>query len=79
MESEGSLVCSQEPATGLYTESDQSSPHPSIQYFNIPFNIILPCKPDHPHRFIRVFPTGILEAFLVFPMFATFPIHPPEE
>jgi hypothetical protein len=28
MESEGSLPCSQEPATGLYPEPDDSSPHP---------------------------------------------------
>jgi hypothetical protein len=28
MEPEGSLPCLQEPATGPYPESDQSSPHP---------------------------------------------------
>jgi hypothetical protein len=27
MESEGSLSCSQKPATGLYPEPDESSPH----------------------------------------------------
>jgi hypothetical protein len=27
MELEGSLLCSQEPATGPYPESDESSPH----------------------------------------------------
>jgi hypothetical protein len=28
MELEGSLSCSQEPATGPYPESDESNPHP---------------------------------------------------
>jgi len=29
MEPEGSLLCSQEPVTGTYPESGESSPHPS--------------------------------------------------
>jgi hypothetical protein len=28
MEHEGSLPCLQEPATGPYTESEESNPHP---------------------------------------------------
>jgi hypothetical protein len=28
MDQEGSLPCSQEPATGSYSEPDESSPHP---------------------------------------------------
>jgi hypothetical protein len=28
MEPEGSFLCSQEPATGLYSEPDRSNPHP---------------------------------------------------
>jgi hypothetical protein len=30
MEPEGSLLCSQEPSTGLYPEPDQSSPYDLI-------------------------------------------------
>jgi len=41
MEPEGSLLCSQEPATGTYPEQDVSSPHPH-NYFKIRSNIILP-------------------------------------
>jgi hypothetical protein len=32
MEAEGSLSCSQEPATGLYAESDESSPQLPILF-----------------------------------------------
>jgi len=32
MEPEGSLLCSQEPATGHYPEPDESSPHPQILF-----------------------------------------------
>jgi hypothetical protein len=42
MESEGSLSCSQEPATGPYPEQDESTTHLSSLLFNIHFNIILP-------------------------------------
>jgi hypothetical protein len=43
MEPEGSLPCSQEPVTGPYPESDQSSPYHLI-LFKINFNIILPLR-----------------------------------
>jgi hypothetical protein len=33
MEAEGSLPCSQEPASGLYRESDESSQHPPGLFF----------------------------------------------
>jgi hypothetical protein len=32
MEPEGSLLCSQEPATDTYPEQDESSPYDAIQY-----------------------------------------------
>jgi hypothetical protein len=31
-ESQGSLLCSQEPAIGPYPEPEESSPHPSILF-----------------------------------------------
>jgi hypothetical protein len=40
MESEGSLLCSQEPSTGHYPEPDQSSPYHSI-LSKIHYKIIL--------------------------------------
>jgi hypothetical protein len=42
MESEGSLLCSQELITGPYFEPDESSPHPQPHFPKIHFNIILP-------------------------------------
>jgi len=45
MEPEGSLPCSQDPATGPSSEPDESSPHLQILYlFKIHFINILPCK-----------------------------------
>jgi hypothetical protein len=41
MEPEGSLLCSQEPATGPHPESDESSPHPPTFFPSDPFQI--PC------------------------------------
>jgi hypothetical protein len=42
MEPEGSLPCSQKPATGPYTESDASSPHPPTLFPSYPFQYYLP-------------------------------------
>jgi hypothetical protein len=42
MELESSLLCLQEHIAGHTTESDESSPHPPIYFFNIRFNIIFP-------------------------------------
>jgi hypothetical protein len=42
MELEGSLWCSQEPASGPCRETDGSSPNPTLSFVKISFNIILP-------------------------------------
>jgi hypothetical protein len=44
MESEASLICSQEPATSLYTEPDESSlrPRKLVYFLKTYFNVILP-------------------------------------
>jgi hypothetical protein len=39
MEQEGSLPCSQQSATGIYSEPVESTPHPRTVLFKIPFNI----------------------------------------
>jgi hypothetical protein len=45
MESESSCPCSQEPATGLCVEPDDSGPHRPSNFFKIHFNIIIPPVP----------------------------------
>jgi hypothetical protein len=45
MEPEGSLSCSQEPATGPYPEPDESNHIPKPYFPNFHFNIILPSTP----------------------------------
>jgi hypothetical protein len=42
MEPEGSLPCSQDPATGVKPEPDESSPHLPTLFSKIHSNIILP-------------------------------------
>jgi len=45
-------------------------------FFNIHFNIILPCTPDLPSGlFPSPFPTKMLHAFLLCPMYATCSYH----
>jgi hypothetical protein len=45
MESEGSLPCSQQPATGPYSDPDPSSLHISPYFPKIRSNIIFQCMP----------------------------------
>jgi hypothetical protein len=70
MESEGSLLFSQKPATGYYPEPDESSPHLPIHY------IILPPTPrSSSGLFHSSFPTKILYIFLNSPMHAPCPAN----
>jgi hypothetical protein len=63
MEPESSLPCSEQPATGLFPESDESSLH-SETPFKIRFNIILPSR-SLSGLILSSFPTEILYAFLI--------------
>jgi hypothetical protein len=72
MEPESSLLCSQEPSTGSYSEPDQSSPYYSILskiHFNIIHNLRLHLRSG---LFPSGFPTNIIYAFLFSPICATF-------
>jgi hypothetical protein len=66
MEPESSLPCSQEPSTGPYPESDESSPYDPIYFFKT-----LPVLPCHlrlglPNGlFLSGFPTKTLYAFIL--------------
>jgi len=44
MEPESLLPCLQQPTTGPYPDTDESSPHP-YTLFKVHFNIILPSMP----------------------------------
>jgi hypothetical protein len=75
MEHEGSLPCSQEPSTGLYSEPDESNPyHPSylrsILILSTHLRLGLPSG-----LFRSGFPTNILYVFLFSPIHATCPVH----
>jgi hypothetical protein len=53
MELKGSLLCSQQPATGPYPEPDESNKHPT--YFpEIHFNIIIPSMPRSSERSLPI-------------------------
>jgi hypothetical protein len=72
MESEGSLPCLQDPATGPYPELDESNPHPQTYFPKISFNI-LPCHLRlSSGLFHSDLPTKIVYAFL---MCTTCPAH----
>jgi hypothetical protein len=50
MEHDGSLPCSQQPATGPCPESDKSSPRPHILFFKIDLDISpIPTRPAPGH------------------------------
>jgi hypothetical protein len=77
MEPEGSLPCSQEPATGHYPELHASSPHLSI-LFLLKSILILSShlRLGLPNGlFPSGRPTKILYVFLFTPVRATFPAH----
>lgn len=61
MQPGGSLSWSQVPAIGPYPEWHESNQGPSIYFFNIHFNIILPSKPTSSSSLLPSgFPTKIL-------------------
>jgi hypothetical protein len=75
MEPEGSLQCSQEPATRPYPEPDASSPYLLTQFPQNPFYYYLPyLRLDLSSSFFPSgFPNKILYEFLIPPMHAACP------
>jgi hypothetical protein len=63
MEPDGSLPCSQQPATGPYPEPDASTPHLTTLFPKIHSNVILPFTLVS--LFPSGFPTKILYALLM--------------
>jgi hypothetical protein len=77
MESEFSLIWSQEPATRPYTEPEKSSsrPHMLVYFSNIYFNVILPSA-FTVESFPQMFPPKILCAILSHEYYVSCPHHP---
>jgi hypothetical protein len=71
MEPEGSLLCSQEPSTGLYPEPDQSIPSHTISVRSILILSTHLCLGLPSALFPSKFSTDILCAFLASPIRAT--------
>jgi hypothetical protein len=77
METEGSLPCSQEPATGLYPESDESGPSLHLISLRLHFNIIIHQRLSLPSGFFPSgFPTITLYARFYRACYKPCPSHP---
>jgi len=76
MEPRGSALCSQEPATGPFSEPDQCSPHLPPNFPNIHSNIIFSsmCKSSM-WSLPFGFPAKVSYAFLISPICATCLAH----
>jgi hypothetical protein len=75
MEPEGSLLCSQKPSNGPYSEPYQSNPsHPIFLRYILKLFTHLRLG-LHSGLFLSGFLTNILYAFLFSPIRATYPAH----